>query len=93
MSSVFSSTSESMTAIVARKLGPPSVLELQELPRPEPGFGQVLVRLHATGVNFAEIERRRGTYLPPALPWCPGSEGAGKVVAIGRSESPGWFSS
>ncbi len=72
-----------MRAIVVHRLGPPEVLELQDLPTPEAGPGQVLVRLHATGVNYAETERRRGTYATPTLPWQPGAEGAGEIVALG----------
>lgn len=71
-----------MRAIIAERLGPPEVLELKDLPRPEPAAGEVLVELHAAGVNFAETERRRGVYATPELPWCPGAEGAGRVVAI-----------
>jgi NADPH2:quinone reductase len=78
-----------MHAIVVRKLGPPEVLELGEAPVPAPGPGQVLVRLHATGVNFAETERRRGVYATPSLPWIPGAEGAGEVVAVGAGADPG----
>lgn len=78
-----------MRAIVVQKLGPPEVLELGEVPVPEPGAGQVLVRLHATGVNFADTERRRGVYARPALPWTPGFEGAGEVVATGPGAAPG----
>lgn len=60
---------------------------MEDVLRPEPGAGQVLVRLLATGVNFAETERRRGTYMTPAFPWCPGSEGAGHVVGLGPGVS------
>ena len=72
-----------MRAIVVQRLGPPEVLELVEVPVPEPGPGQVLVRLQATGVNFSDTERRRGVYATLVLPWFPGSEGAGEVVATG----------
>lgn len=77
-----------MRAIAARRLGPPEVLELVEVPVPEPGAGQVLVRLHATGVNFSDTERRRGVYATPPLPWIPGAEGAGEVVAAGPGVEP-----
>lgn len=73
----------SMRAIVARELGPPSVLTLEDVPVPVPLDGQVLVKLAAIGVNFSETERRRGTYLRPNLPWIPGSEGAGVVWRAG----------
>jgi len=72
-----------MRAIVVQRLGPPEVLELSQAPVPEPGPGQVLVRLHAAGVNFSDTERRRGIYAGLALPWIPGTEGAGRVVAVG----------
>jgi NADPH2:quinone reductase len=78
-----------MPAIIVRKLGPPEVLELGEAPVPEPGPGQVLVRLHATGVNFSETERRRGVFDAPSFPWTPGFEGAGEVVAAGLGVDPG----
>jgi NADPH2:quinone reductase len=70
-------------AILVHRLGPPEVLELADVPRPEPASGQVLVHLHATGVNFSDTERRRGVYKNLALPWTPGTEGAGRVVAVG----------
>ena len=72
-----------MRAIVVHRLGPPEVLEFADVPRPKPGPGQVLVQLHATGVNFSDTERRRGIYKNLPLPWTPGTEGAGRVVAVG----------
>lgn len=78
-----------MRAIVVQRLGPPEVLELSEAPVPEPGPGQVLVRLHAVGVNFSDTERRRGVYPAFDLPWIPGTEGAGRVVAVGPDTEPG----
>jgi len=78
-----------MRAIVVHRLGPPEVLELADVPRPEPGPGQVLVRLHATGVNFSDTERRRGVYKNLTLPWMPGTEGAGRVVSVGPDTDAG----
>ncbi len=72
-----------MKAIVARQLGPPDVLRIEEVPMPVPGFGQVLVRVHAIGVNFADTERRRGIYDHPFLPWIPGTEASGVVESVG----------
>jgi NADPH:quinone reductase len=80
-----------MRAIVVRRLGPPEVLTLGSHPMPEPGPGQVLVRLHAIGVNFSDTERRRGVYDPPALPWIPGNEAAGVVEALGPDVEPAWL--
>jgi NADPH2:quinone reductase len=72
-----------MRAIVATSLGAPDVLQLQDVPDPSPGPGQVLVRLHRIGVNFSDTERRSGVYRRPALPWIPGGEGAGVVEEVG----------
>jgi NADPH:quinone reductase len=72
-----------MRAVIVRRFGGSEVLEFGELPTPSPGPGEVLVRLGAIGVNFADTERRRGTYAVPELPWTPGREGAGEVVAAG----------
>ena len=72
-----------MRAILVHRLGPPEVLELADVPRPEPGPRHVLVHLHTAGVNFSDTERRRGLYKNLTLPWTPGTEGAGRVVAVG----------
>ena len=79
-----------MRAIVVHALGGPEVLTLRAHPVPEPGPGEVLVRVHATGVNFADTERRRGVYDPPALPWIPGNEAAGVVEAVGPGVDEAW---
>lgn len=71
-----------MDAIRVLKHGGPEVLEPSEVDTPEPGPGQVLVRLAATGVNYIDIYFRTGQY-PSELPLTPGSEGAGTVVAAG----------
>ncbi len=73
-----------MRAIVVNELGGPEVLRLGEAPRPEPGPGQVLIRVHRAGVNFSDTERRRGVYRRPGLPWIPGTEGAGVVEETGE---------
>lgn len=73
-----------MKAIRVREFGGPEVLRLEEVPVPEPGAGQVLVRVRAAGVNPYETYMRAGAYaiLPP-LPYTPGSDGAGLVSAVG----------
>jgi NADPH2:quinone reductase len=71
-----------MKAIQIQETGGPEVLKLAELPIPQPGPGQVLIRVEATGVNFIEIYFRKGTY-KTALPWTPGTEAAGTVEAFG----------
>jgi NADPH2:quinone reductase len=71
-----------MKAIQIHETGGPEVLQLAELPIPQPGPGQVLIRVEAAGVNFIEIYFRKGTY-KAALPFVPGSEAAGTVEELG----------
>jgi len=74
-----------MKAIVVRQFGGPEVLNLEEIPTPRPAAGQVLVRIHAAGVNPYDTYMRNGAYaVKPPLPYTPGSDGAGVVEAIGE---------
>jgi NADPH2:quinone reductase len=74
-----------MKAIQVQEFGGPEVLKLQELPTPKPGAGQVLVRIHAAGVNPYDTYMRAGTYaIKPALPYTPGSDAAGVIEGIGQ---------
>ena len=74
-----------MKAIVVHEFGGPEVLKLEEIPTPRPSAGQVLVRLHAAGVNPYDTYMRNGTYaIKPPLPYTPGSDGAGMVEAVGE---------
>ena len=75
-----------MHAVVARKLGGPEVLSVTEIPDPEPGAGQVIVRVAAAGVNYMDIYQREGAggYKPSQFPVVPGAEGAGTVTAVGN---------
>lgn len=71
--------------MVATRLGGPDVMELQEVPEPAPGDGQLLVRVHRAGVNFADLASTRGTYAQaPAPPFIPGLEVAGHEVGSAR---------
>ncbi len=77
---------ETMDAIRVHDYGEPSVLQLEQVERPEPGEGQVLVRIKAAGVNPVDWKRRAGIYkqlMPVEFPWTPGLEGAGVVEAVG----------
>jgi len=70
-----------MKAIVVHQTGGPEVLQFQDIPVPEPSPGEVLVKLHATGVNFIDTYHRSGLY-KLKLPFVPGMEGAGVVSAV-----------
>ena len=72
-----------MRAIVVAELGGPEVLNLAEQPDPVPGPGRVLVKVAAAGVNFIDIYHRSGHY-PQPVPYVPGVEGAGTVIAAGE---------
>lgn len=71
-----------MKAIRVHATGGPEVLRYEEIPKPSPGPGQVLVRIEAVGVNFLEVYQRTGLYRLP-LPFTPGSEAGGTIVEIG----------
>jgi NADPH2:quinone reductase len=71
-----------MKAIQIHETGGPEVLQLADLPIPQPGPGQVLIRVEAIGVNFIEIYFRKGVY-KAALPLTPGSEASGTVEELG----------
>src|SRR5207245_5636042 len=74
-----------MKAILVRQFGGPEVLKLEEVPTPKPAAGQVLVGVHAAGVNPYDTYMRAGTYAQKtALPYSPGSDAAGVIEAIGE---------
>ncbi len=71
-----------MRAIQITQTGGPEVMEFRELPNPEPGAGQALIQIEACGVNFIDVYQREGRYAVP-LPFIPGQEAAGTVLAVG----------
>jgi NADPH:quinone reductase len=73
-----------MRVIEVGRRGGPEVLNVAERPAPDPGPGQVVVRIAAAGVNFMDIYQREGVggYNTP-LPYVPGAEGAGTIIAAG----------
>jgi len=71
-------------AVRVRQFGDPEVLRLEEVPDLVPALGQVLIRIHAVGVNPVETYIRSGRYTAlPVLPYTPGTDAAGIVEAIG----------
>ncbi|HET8676161.1 MAG TPA: NADPH:quinone reductase [Blastocatellia bacterium] len=74
-----------MKAIRIHEFGGPDVLKLEEAPDPAPGPGQVIVRMHAIGVNPVDTYIREGRHaVKPSLPYTPGSDGAGTIEAVGE---------
>src|SRR5262245_567044 len=78
-----------MKAITYTAAGDPSVIQLREVPTPEPEPGQIRVRVHAVGLNRADLGQRRGRYpAPPGWPAdIPGMEYAGEVEKLGEGSS------
>jgi len=73
-----------MRAIVLERHGGPGVLRVRDVPEPQPGVGEVRVRVECIGVNYAEVLSRKGLYgWAPALPYTPGMEAAGTIDALG----------
>jgi len=69
-------------AVRIHQTGGPKVLSWEEVPDHEPASGQLLVELHAAGLNFIDTYHRSGLY-PVDLPMIPGMEGSGTVIAVG----------
>jgi len=75
-------------AIRVKQFGGPDTLQLEGVRTPQPGPGEVLVRIHAAGVNPVETYIRAGTYARlPELPYTPGNDGAGVVEQVGADVS------
>ncbi|MDP4171502.1 MAG: zinc-binding dehydrogenase, partial [Bacillota bacterium] len=82
-----------MKGVQLKEYGGPEVLQMVELERPVPKGKEVLIEIHAIGVNYADTARREGQYVVKTpLPFVPGAEVAGVVVAVGdevRTVKPG----
>ncbi|MFC4425295.1 NADPH:quinone oxidoreductase family protein [Deinococcus navajonensis] len=77
-----------MRGMLVERLGAPDVMELRELPVPEPGQGHVRVKVEAVGINFADALAVAGEYLTRTrVPYTPGMEFAGTVDAVGEGVS------
>lgn len=73
-----------MRAVMATRHGGPEVLELRDLPRPEEGADEVLIRVAGAGVNFSDVLALAGRYPGPPPPYVPGIEVAGHEEGSGR---------
>ncbi len=71
-----------MQAIRIRQTGGPEVMEIDEVPEPTVGSGQILIQVEVAGLNYIDTYHRKGLY-PLPLPFTPGVEGAGTVLAVG----------
>jgi len=71
-----------MKAVRVHTTGGPEVLQYEDVPAPEPGAGQVVLKIAAAGVNFVDVYQRRGLY-PVPLPFTAGQEAAGTVTQVG----------
>jgi NADPH:quinone reductase len=75
-----------MKAIIVREFGGPEVMKLEEVPDLQPGPTQVVVRVHAAGVNPVDTYMRTGNYArKPVLPFTPGLDAAGVVDRVGAN--------
>jgi len=73
-----------MKAVQFHRVGGPEVLALEDVADPAPAAGEVLVRVRAAGVNYADVHFRKGEYfVKPRFPDVPGMEAAGVVEAVG----------
>jgi NADPH2:quinone reductase len=71
-------------AIRIHQHGGPEVLQWEDVPKPSPASGEVLVRHHAVGLNYIDVYFRTGLYKPPSLPATIGMEAAGVIEATGE---------
>ncbi|MDT6941826.1 quinone oxidoreductase [Brucella pseudogrignonensis] len=72
-----------INAIRVHQTGGPEVLQYEQIEIGEPGAGEVKVRHEAVGLNFIDVYFRTGLYKAAQMPFTPGNEGAGTVVAVG----------
>lgn len=73
-----------MKAVLCKEFGDPESLSLEEVPAPEPKAGEVLLDVHACGLNFPDVLMIQGKYQSqPPFPFAPGGEVAGTVAALG----------
>lgn len=76
-----------MKAVRVSEFGPPDVLRVEEVEEPAPSAGQVLIDIEMAGVNYGDIIVRSGRY-PFPVPYVPGLEAGGRVLAVGPDVDP-----
>lgn len=77
-----------MKRVAFIRYGTPDVLQLLEIAIPQPQAGEVLIKVEAIGVNYSDTLRRRNKYFQPTpLPYHPGSEAVGEIIAVGEGVS------
>src|SRR5262245_35795471 len=78
-------TDITMRALMCEAHGPPETLNLRDVKRPQPCKGEVLIRVHAAGLNFPDSLIIQDKYqIKPPLPFAPGGEAAGVIDAVGE---------
>jgi NADPH2:quinone reductase len=70
-------------AVRVHVFGGPEALQYEDVPVPQPGPGEALVQVAASGLNFIDVQHRAGRYKLPSMPVTIGSEAAGTVAAVG----------
>ena len=74
-------------AVRVHEYGGPDVMKIEDVTVADPGPDEVLLRMHAAGVNFIDTYFRAGAYKAPTMPFVLGAEGAGEVIAVGSGVS------
>jgi NADPH:quinone reductase len=72
-----------LKVVRVHKCGGPESLHYEDVPKPSPSRGEVLIRITAAGVNFIDVQHREGRYKGPQLPFTVGSEAAGTIAELG----------
>ena len=73
-----------MKAALVKAYGPPDAIVVEDVPSPEPGAGEVRIRIRACGVNFPDVLMVAGKYqFKPEMPFSPGAEMSGDIDAVG----------
>ena len=70
-------------AIRIHSTGGPEVMKWEDVPTPDPGPGEALIKQEAVGLNYIDVYFRTGQYKAPSMPLVIGQEGAGTVVSVG----------